>query len=50
MQVIDPVCGMQIESTTATATEGAGDQRLYFCSASCRDKFRANPDRYVKPK
>jgi YHS domain-containing protein len=50
MQVTDPVCDMQIESTKAVATEVVRGQTYYFCSASCRDKFRASPDRYAKTK
>lgn len=48
MQVTDPVCGMPIDSAKAAATEVAGGQTLYFCSASCHEKFRAAPDRYAK--
>ncbi len=48
MQVIDPGCGMQIDSTKAAATETIGGATYYFCSPSCRDKFRASPDRYLK--
>lgn len=47
MQVTDPVCGMQIDSTEAAATETFQGRRYYFCSASCRDKFRASPERYI---
>lgn len=48
MQVTDPVCGMQIDSAKAAATEHFKDRTYYFCSASCRDKFRTAPDRYAK--
>lgn len=48
MQVTDPVCGMQIDSTKAAASEAVQGQTYYFCSKSCHTKFRANPDRYVK--
>ena len=48
MQVTDPVCGMQIESTKAAATAVVDGQTYYFCSPSCHDKIRAEPDRYVK--
>lgn len=47
MKVTDPVCGMQIDSDTAAATEHVRASTYYFCSASCRDKFRTAPDRYV---
>jgi len=48
MQVTDPVCGMTIDSSKAAATEVVKGQTYYFCSTSCRDKFRADPDRYAK--
>ena len=48
MQVTDPVCGMPIDGAKASATEVVHDQTYYFCSASCHDKFRQNPDRYVE--
>lgn len=48
MQVTDPVCGMTFDNTKATATEIRQGQTFYFCSQSCRDKFRAAPDRYIK--
>lgn len=48
MQVTDPVCGMQIDSAKAAASEAVQGRTYYFCSTSCRDKFRANPDGYAK--
>ena len=43
----DPVCGMAIE--TATATSSVRDGLTYFfCSPDCRDKFERNPAAYVK--
>lgn len=48
MQVTDPVCGMPIDSEKAAAKEVRQGQTYYFCSASCHDKFRAAPDRYLK--
>lgn len=48
MQVADPVCGMKLEHTQAKATEVVQGQTLYFCSASCHDKYRADPGKYAK--
>ena len=48
MKTKDPVCGMDIDSTAAFATEHHGGQTYYLCSASCRDKFRQDPARYVQ--
>jgi Cu+-exporting ATPase len=47
MQVTDAVCGMQIDSAKAAASETYQGQTYYFCSASCHDKFRAAPGQYV---
>ena len=35
MQVTDPVCGMQIESSKAAARETVQGQTYYFCSSAC---------------
>ena len=44
----DPVCGMRVE--TADAKSSFFDGRLYyFCSASCRDRFEANPTAFAQP-
>ncbi len=34
----DPVCGMEVDETTALSAEKDG-QTYYFCSPGCRDKF-----------
>ncbi len=36
----DPVCGTFVVRERAI-TLGSGERRLYFCSAGCRDKYRA---------
>jgi len=43
---IDPVCGMQVERQLAPASARGGDQRYFFCSDRCRDRFVADPDRF----
>jgi Cu+-exporting ATPase len=48
MKTTDPVCGMQIDTEKAAATEIAQEQTYHFCSASCHEKFLANPGQYVK--
>src|SRR5262245_13334031 len=48
MGVKDPVCGMEVESTTARG--GSVVHRgvsFHFCSPRCAEKFRADPDRYA---
>jgi Cu+-exporting ATPase len=46
--VVDPVCGMQIESGEAAGMAEFNGTVYYFCSEDCRDKFMAKPDKYVK--
>ena len=48
MEVKDPVCGMTLDSGSALASETRDNKTYYFCSAVCHDKFRGDPDRYVK--
>jgi Cu+-exporting ATPase len=46
---IDPVCGMTVDSTTAhNHTEHAG-RRYFFCGARCRERFIAEPGRFLAP-
>ncbi len=48
-KVIDPVCGMKVDPlvTAHHATHAGTDH--HFCSARCREKFVADPDRYLSP-
>ena len=43
----DPVCGMKVEGGKQAATAEHGGKTLYFCSASCASKFKANPAQYA---
>lgn len=43
----DPVCGMTVETTSAKPSLYQG-RAYYFCSTTCRDKFEASPQAYVK--
>ena len=45
--VTDPVCGMRINRTSAAAEIEYGGRTFYFCVGECRDKFAAEPSRYV---
>src|SRR5262245_35497433 len=48
--VTDPVCGMQITPAEAEggSTEHAGTT-FWFCNPSCRERFVADPARYLAP-
>jgi Cu+-exporting ATPase len=46
---IDPVCGMSVDpEATPHRAEHAGD-RFVFCSAGCKAKFEADPQKYLAP-
>lgn len=46
---IDPVCGMSVDSA-ATAHHAAHEGAEYhFCSARCRERFVADPKKYLSP-
>jgi Cu+-exporting ATPase len=40
----DPVCGMSVDSTTATGSCTVNGHTYYFCSKSCLEKFGAKDD------
>ncbi len=46
---IDPVCGMTVDPATTAhhaAHQGTG---YHFCSARCRERFVAEPEKYLSP-
>jgi Cu+-exporting ATPase len=45
----DPVCGMDIEAQDAAGTLEHNGTLHYFCSNSCIEKFKANPQQYLEP-
>ena len=47
--VIDPVCGMTVDPATTVhhATHEGAD--YHFCSARCRERFNAVPQKYLAP-
>lgn len=40
---IDPVCGMQVDTRTASRRYRLGETEYYYCSAGCLNKFKADP-------
>jgi xanthine dehydrogenase accessory factor len=44
---VDPVCGMSVEIQTATHTLTQADRDYYFCCASCKERFAADPERFT---
>jgi Cu+-exporting ATPase len=45
--VIDPVCGMTVDPHTAKHRADYRGHTYYFCSAGCREKFVADPQKYL---
>ena len=43
----DPVCGMEVNASTAAATSQHQGQTIYFCSKECKEKFESNPSAYA---
>jgi len=43
----DPVCGMEVVDKDQAVSVGFQGETVYFCSEVCRDKFLADPERYV---
>ena len=44
---IDPVCGMKVDPAKSPHRHGHDGRAYSFCSASCRNKFIAYPDKYL---
>src|SRR5688572_4641270 len=44
----DPVCGMSVTPASRHWHEHAGTT-YYFCSAGCKARFQADPDKYLNP-
>src|SRR5271157_4865529 len=47
-EVKDPVCGMMVDPQTAKHRAEAVGATHYFCSSKCREKFVAEPARYLR--
>ncbi|AVF04307.1 MULTISPECIES: heavy metal translocating P-type ATPase [Devosia] len=43
----DPVCGMDVDPSTARFQATFDGRTFYFCSQNCHDKFKANPEQDV---
>ncbi len=46
--VKDPVCGMQVEESTAEDTATYQGKTYYFCSEDCKEQFEDNPQQYTE--
>lgn len=44
----DPVCGMEVNRTTAIEECVYQGKVYYFCAGTCREAFEAEPDKYLR--
>src|SRR4051794_16445162 len=45
----DPVCGMAVDPKTAKHQASYQGTTYFFCREGCREKFLAEPEKYLKP-
>jgi YHS domain-containing protein len=46
----DPVCNMMVDEKNAQHISEANGQKIYLCSAQCKNQFDQNPSKYdTKP-
>ena len=46
--VVDPVCGMSVDPSTAAGHSDWQSQVFHFCSKSCKAKFDVDPQKYAQ--
>jgi YHS domain-containing protein len=46
--VTDPVCGMEVDETSAPAKSEYDGKTYYFCSLKCREAFEDDPEEFVE--
>lgn len=44
---VDPVCGMEVEASTAVASVIHEGKTFYFCSADCKKEFEKDKAKYA---
>src|SRR5499427_2548647 len=47
---IDPVCGMRVNLEDARHRFAYRGEEYFFCSGRCRERFAAEPEKFLKPK
>jgi YHS domain-containing protein len=45
----DPVCGMQVDTTTSQLSVEHDGQIYWFCGRGCLLEFRDDPERFLDP-
>ncbi|HEY6352631.1 MAG TPA: heavy metal translocating P-type ATPase [Candidatus Angelobacter sp.] len=48
--ILDPVCGMTVDTQKARGTAEHKGKTYYFCSPRCVERFQAEPEKYLGPK
>ena len=48
-KVKDPVCGMDVDPSTAQNKFDYSGRAYFFCGAHCVEKFRTDPQKYLRP-
>jgi YHS domain-containing protein len=46
---IDPVCGMEVDTTTSELKTEHNGRTFWFCGRGCLLEFRDDPDKYLDP-
>jgi YHS domain-containing protein len=42
----DPICGMNVDETTAKYKSDHKGRKYVFCSSMCKEEFEKNPEKY----
>lgn len=50
VRATDPVCGMKVDPVTAKHRFSHHGTDYFFCCARCRERFIAEPDKFLQPK
>jgi len=46
---IDPVCGMEVDTSTSLLSLEHDGTTYWFCSKGCMLEFRDDPEKYLAP-
>ena len=49
MTAKDPVCGMDVDTSTSKLKSEHRGKTYYFCGPGCKKAFEANPEEYLDP-
>lgn len=47
-QVIDPICGMTVDTENASFSAEYQGETFYFCAPGCKKSFEKDPAKYVQ--